>query len=388
MRVKFKIESVKCSDGSKALAVRTMQPIEAQVTYAFPTNLQLEKYHGDLFKIGTVKNGVNGLVNYRNLIVTLSDELEKLYFDGDGNAMFKGVYLDETSVGSKPPSDSKSSNGLDGDLGDKLMKILQKLSEKPEDDHQKQPDLNNIDSRMCLARFNGRQSATEWLNCFQEECKRCEVVGSVAKVKCLRLYLDGPAAEWHRATAKKFKETEYDKWAESFKIVFADRGWSNVWYAYGFKHMAGSPSEFAMKKEALLLDVERDMSMTSRIHHIIASLPRNIAEKIDRDGIKTTDQLINELRRFETPGASKGKGQAEPVSATEKKTNKSEQTEDRREKKLPNRNEPCYKCEAIGRPGKYHPARFCRNADLYAKMKEANLGLDETGEAPDPLSGN
>ena len=121
--------------------------------------------------------------------------------------------------------------------------------------------------------------------------------------------------------------------------------------------MAGSPSEFAMKKGAFLLDIERDMSMISRIHHIVASLPRNMAEKIDGSVIKTTDQLINGMRRFETLSASKGTGQAETVSAAPEKTNKSERGEDGKGIKT-----PCCKCEAIGSPERYHPARFCRNS--------------------------
>ena len=122
----------------------------------------------------------------------------------------------------------------------------------------------------------------------------------------MKLFMVGLAKDWYQATSKKFRESDYDGWIGSFRTVFTDRGWANVLYAYAFKYVAGSLVEYALKKEGLLLDVEKTMSTTSRICHIVVGLPRKVSEKIDRDQIRSTDELINELRRFESTSGQKG----------------------------------------------------------------------------------
>lgn len=250
-----------------------------------------------------MKSGISGIAKYRNLNVSLPDDVEMLYFDPEGNAVFKNTYLDEKPEESAAAKGSESARiGGEAGLNENLIKILQQLTveSKVKSEQEKELDLCGIERKMCLLPFSGRQNAAEWLADFECECARCNVTDSVAKVKCMRLFLTGTAREWHQATGKKFKETDYDQWASSFKTVFTDRGWSNILYAYSFKHVAGSLVEYALKKESLLLDVEKSMSATSRICHIICGLPRSIIEKIDREQIKSTDELVNELRRFES----------------------------------------------------------------------------------------
>ena len=128
----------------------------------------------------------------------------------------------------------------------------------------------------------------------------------ISRIKCMKLFMVGLAKDWYQATSKKFRESDYDGWIGSFRTVFTDRGWANVLYAYAFKYVAGSLVEYALKKEGLLLDVEKTMSTTSRICHIVVGLPRKVSEKIDRDQIRSTDELINELRRFESTSGQKG----------------------------------------------------------------------------------
>lgn len=386
--MRVRIEPAETTDGKPALALRTIQRLDTSVTYQLPIRFQHDSFHSELFELPAVQRGIEGIKVKRQVNVTLPDDISELYFDSDGNAVFRGVFLDEATAKSAEEAKGTSKPSTppeDRNLVATLTQILEKLTNRTEEaiEQKVQPvDLANVDSRMSLARFNGRQNASEWLSDFEQECSRCGVSDSVAKVKCLRRFLDGPAEQWHQATAKKFKETEFNEWAKSFKTVFADRGWSNVLYAYGFKHMSGSLVEYALKKEGMLLDIERDMSMTSRICHIIAGLPRNVVEKIDRESINSTDELINELRRFESSGNARRDERPRPALAAENKanpTNNRTQKSDGREKRSADRSE-CYKCAAIGRPNRNHPARYCRNDDLYVKLKEANLTIDEGWE--------
>lgn len=374
VKVIVQIKPVKMVDGSTALGVTEIQPVSSGITYVFPSKLQHQSYHKELFANGTVSNGIKGISKVRNVRVTLPDDLAKLYFDEEGNAVFSTCFLDEKLPG-VPTEKTESSVSMN----DKLIEILQKLSTAPKDDLPtnskltNESDLSGIEKRMSLQLFNGRQKADEWLSCFEAECSRCKVTDSVAKVKCMRLFLSGTAAEWHQATGKKLSETEYDQWKASFRTVFTDRGWANVAYAYSFKYVAGSLVEYALKKEGLLLDVEKTMSETSRICHIVVGLPRNVMEKIDRDQIKSTDQLINELRRFEPSGGQKKEERPKKDERLREMPLEKGRASTAVQNAERNSKEPCYKCAAIGRPNLSHPPRLCRNAKLYEKLKEANL---------------
>lgn len=373
VKVIVQIKPVKMADGSNALGVTEIQQVSSNITYVFPPKFMHHSHHKELFANSTVSNGIKGIAKVRNVRVTLPDDLAKLYFDEEENAVFSGCFLDEKS----PDVQEKNESG--DAMNDKLIEILQKLTTAPKHDLQptskltSESDLNGIEKRMSLQVYSGRQKADEWLANFEAECSRCKVIDSVAKVKCMRLFLSGTAAEWHQATSKKLSETEYDQWKSSFRTVFTDRGWANVTYAYSFKYVAGSLVEYALKKEGLLLDVEKAMSETSRICHIVVGLPRNVVEKIDRDQIKSTDQLINELRRFEPTGGQKREERPKKDErAREMPLEKSRASSvvanaDR------NAKEPCYKCAAIGRPNLTHPPRLCRNSKFYDKLKEANL---------------
>lgn len=392
LKVRVKIEPASTDDGKATLAVRSIQRLDTNVIYQFPINLQHRANHAKLMELDSVQKGIDGIKRKRQIYATLPDQIRDLYFDADDNAVFQGKFLDEVVDVQEPKNDQTSgSSREEPNVLTTLTQILEKLTSNPtnhkpaaETEGKVPPtDQANIDARMSLSRFNGRQNANEWMNDFEEECNRCGLTDSVAKVKCMRRFLDGPAEQWHLATAKKIKETDFDEWAKSFKTVFADRGWSNVLYAYGFKHMSGSLVEYALKKESLLLDIERGMSETSRICHIIAGLPRSVVEKIDRESVSTTDELVNELRRFEPSGSARRDERPKPALGAENKadaTNHRVQRVDSREKRSADRSE-CYKCAAIGRPNRNHPHRFCRNDDLYKKMKEANLTIDEGWDA-------
>ena len=396
-KVRVEIRRFLIKDTSKhALFVVAIKRHDSGTTFGIPSTAQHESFHQELFSIGKVKSGIIGISRERNLNVTLPAEIARLYFDEDGDGVFRDTYLDEVqpveaskSEGAKlndsmvklfeklasndAPSTPMKSEG--SKLNEAIAKLLEKMSNGDANGElsEKKTDLRDIEKKMSLTSFNGRQNAAEWLKDFEDECERLRVIDSVDKVKCMRLFMSGTGKEWLQATAKKFKETEYDEWKESFKTIFTDRGWANVKYAYSFKYVSGSLVDYALKKESLLLDVEKNMTVNSRICHIIVGLPQKIVEDVDREQMKTTDQLINELRRFETaPGQKKDNHSehfAKPASSEKNKPGSANAN-------IRKSREPCNMCLAIGKPPLFHSPNSCRSKDQYEKLKDANCTIN------------
>ena len=122
VKVIVQIKPVKMNDGSNALGVTGILHVSSNITYVFPPNFQHHSHHKELFANSTVSNGIKGIAKVRNVMVTLPDDLAKLYFDEEENAVFSGCFLDE-----KPPDVQEKNES--GDAMDKLIEILQKLLE-------------------------------------------------------------------------------------------------------------------------------------------------------------------------------------------------------------------------------------------------------------------
>ena len=115
------------------------------------------------------------------------------------------------------------------------------------------------------------------------------------KVKCLRLFLEGRATDWYQANRIKLPQGDWSELSASFVKVFSEKGWSKIRYAYDCRYLTGSLIEHALKKECLLLEVESKMSLVSRTNLIVLGLPWHVQDKLDRESITDTDDLINKL---------------------------------------------------------------------------------------------
>lgn len=130
--------------------------------------------------------------------------------------------------------------------------------------------------------------------------------------------------------------------------------------------MNGSLLDYALKKEKLLLQTEPTMSDRSRINHIVVGLPFYIQDRLDKEEIQTTEQLMNQLRRY-TQAYPKKKG--DEIKSSSDRTKRDTSSSERKgfmEKR------PCTICQSKGYPGRYHPLDLCRNKG-YSEEKRVNL---------------
>lgn len=128
-----------------------------------------------------------------------------------------------------------------------------------------------------------------------------------------------------------------------FLECFTDNGWNNVSYALLFKYREGSLTDYALKKEKLLIDFNKDMDIKSLIALIAVGLPEFILNKINKAELKETTDLFNELRQLECL-VNKRNFQRKPTPDFQKKYE---------EKK------PCKTCEDLGKGVRYHPKEKC-----------------------------
>ena len=91
-----------------------------------------------------------------------------------------------------------------------------------------------------------------------------------------------------RMIAKLFCQTLLVEGFESWKDYFFFerslwvRGWSKMTYAIGFKYRAGSYTDHVRKKLRSLLEIERNVTLGSRINQIVFGLPPDFRKCIDR----------------------------------------------------------------------------------------------------------
>lgn len=211
--------------------------------------------------------------------------------------------------------------------------------------------LIEIDRKFVLEKFSGKigQNAKFWLEDFEKECIRFNIHNDEEKITCLRLFLEGSSEDWYTSNKYKLGLKNWNLWSKTFLQTFSNKGWSNIRYAYSFKYMEnfGSMLDYALKKERLLLECERTMTDESRISHIVVGLPVHIQNRLDKENIETTEDLMNEIQKYD--------------SFTNRINHINSQKKDSTKVEGIRKKTPCSVCTALGKPNRFHPAEICRN---------------------------
>ncbi|CAB3230820.1 unnamed protein product [Arctia plantaginis] len=144
-------------------------------------------------------------------------------------------------------------------------------------------------------------NAKQWIEIFENECKRFEIEEDTTKIEILRLFLDKTCADWHSATLKTLKiEAGWSEWKNKFLDTFADKGWSSGMYAIFYKYKEGSLMEYAIRKEKLLLDMDENIGGKSLVTLIAAGLPEFIRNRIDPEKCETSTRLLHKISKCES----------------------------------------------------------------------------------------
>lgn len=165
--------------------------------------------------------------------------------------------------------------------------------------------------------------------------------------------MDKSCVDWYNSMIIKLTmNSEWLTWKNKFCESFANKGWNPVTHALSFKYKDGSLIDYAIKKEKLLLDMRSSIDMGTLVDLIAVGLPEFILNKIDREILKDTVDLFNEVRKYEHMLNRKG--------FTVKRKNGFQNTYNKSE----NLN-ACRICENLNKGTRFHPESAC-----WFKIKE------------------
>ena len=153
----------------------------------------------------------------------------------------------------------------------------------------------------------------------------------------MKKYLGKTASEWYQTNLLKDHEYNWENWKAAFLKAFNNKGWSAAQYAYNFKYISGSFTEYAIEKERLILEARRKTSEETRINLIVIGLPIHIQDEIDKEAVQSTNDLIRLLGQYEDQ--MKGRKTQENNARLDRKP------------EPPPKEQLCVICEALNFPG-------------------------------------
>jgi len=186
-------------------------------------------------------------------------------------------------------------------------------------------------------------------------------------------------ADWFSVQQAKIGlEADWPVWKEAMLSTFKDTSYNNICYAINFKYLKGSILEYCVKKEKILLEVQRGFTPSLILDMIIAGLPEKVQKSMNPSSINSIEKLHNKIKKFET--SEKESSVISPsntivsnaFSSQKKEEGKTNYGNFNRNRTNPNRPKPCGICAKLGSPHRYHRERDCWNKDLDKVKKETN----------------
>lgn len=224
------------------------------------------------------------------------------------------------------------------------LKLLEKLVLNTQ--VTREQNLKNISEKFVIEKFTSRNSnANQWIDFFEKECTRFDVREDEKKIEILRFFMDKSCSDWYSSMIIKLTlDSEWAIWKNKFCETFVNKGWNTVNYALLYKYKDGSLLDYGMRKEKLLLDMRRSMDLGTLIDLIAAGLPEFILNKIDREVLKDTVDLFNEISKFEHMVNKKSFFGKKKIYINKERND---------EKK------PCRYCEQLNKGTRYHAESIC-----------------------------
>jgi hypothetical protein len=302
-----------------------------------------------------VKNSLKKRYQTRRIWIWMTEDLRKTYIDEDENLQFEDQYLEEVFMEKSGCATETETNTLE--------KLFEKIVEKTQPG--RQHNLKNIAEKFVIEKFTSRNTnATQWIEMFEKECIRFDVETDENKIEILRLFMDKTCADWYSSMIiKQTIDSDWSIWKMKFCESFANKGWNPVTFALLFRYKDGSLLDYAMRKEKLLLDMRRTIDAGTLVDLIAAGLPEFILNKMDREKLKDTIDLFNEVSKYEHMVNKKTFFPKRRYYMNTKITDKKEDKH------------PCKICEKLDKGIRYHPENTCwfKTNDLDSKMKRNNI---------------
>lgn len=216
--------------------VYSMKPMDSDyedIAYAFPSEYQPLRNHTRLIKCTMISSLIKSIKTrgqYRTIMITMTNELRTVYFDEEGNVRYAGIYLEEIK-----PLKPTAKEIAEIPTPPPMMKTLQLITKEA-----------------IIDKFDGNiPNAETWIRNFEKECARLKIPKEEYCVM-LRLFLEDLAKDWYQTKFTLHGTATWKNWKHSFTVHFCTKGWTNCTYAFNYKFIRGSISEYVIKKLKLL----------------------------------------------------------------------------------------------------------------------------------------
>lgn len=357
----FRMLSAKDEPKTNVLCITSIGTPDGR-TYKIPHHCLDACYHEALAKTSAfakVKKTLTQRGQTRRIWINITTDLAKIYMDEGGNLQFEDVYLEEEI--DIRESTNVNINATEQPLIQLLEQLLQKSSEQSA-----VKNVGKIAKEFTIEKFNGKNSnAGQWIGSFEKECDRFNITEDEKKIEILKSFMDKGAADWYSCTLLKLTlGAEWKDWKHNFCVTFTSKGWSPIRYAMSFKYQTGSLLDYTIKKEKLLLEVRKSIDNGTLIDLIAIGLPNFVTDRIDREKLKITEDLYNEIGKLEHLVSKKS-------SDTKKNRASSKDT---------NEKTPCEICKDKGKGRRFHPEAECwfkNEGNKDGKIKHVNNSVLE-----------
>lgn len=355
-KLKFEF-AVKAAEDPKSNVICITSLIDSDKNiFLIPEQLQPVKLHDAVIKTQTflkVRATLQKRHEKRQAWITLSPELRDTYMDEDGNMQFKGYLLEEV------PHQEQHQVVPYETATQALTKALERFSDIKNEP--KLPNLKRLSELLVIEKFSKKTSSvTQWMAIFESECTRIGLDEDTKKIQVFRLFLDDFCQDWYNSMLIKCTvDSEWNLWKTNFCETFVSKGWSPIRYAFLYRYKQGSLLEYALKKERLLLEINKSIDKPTLIDLIVVGLPNFIGDELDRNKLKETGDLFNTIRGLEH---LINKRIVEHKGADSENKIKAKNFKDR----------PCKICEKEKRGTRFHSESVCwfKNKDTEREKKE------------------
>ncbi|GBP72374.1 hypothetical protein EVAR_88330_1 [Eumeta japonica] len=246
-------------------------------TFVVPREYQAVHLHKEIIKheiFDKIKN-LQKRHDKRQVWITLTKEMKSTYLDDD-NLQFDGFLLEKLEQSYESSSTAPT------------------LSRKTE-------NKTRLATEFSIQKFSrNTTNVKQWLDTFESECTRLQIDTDLQKVEILRLLLEDTCTDWYTSMIIKHTiDSDWLVWKKSLIETFVDKSWSPIRYAMNFKYIQGSMLEYALKKERLLLEINKSIDTQTLIYLIAIGLPNFIMDRIDREDLQEVNDLYNCIRGLE-----------------------------------------------------------------------------------------
>lgn len=366
------------------VVVKRIRAYDDETWFSFPEDSQKIECHKAILELGPIKSAVKVLRSrgqYRTVNVTLSPELEENYVDSDGNFIFRDYLLAETRLIPPPMHTQVASGELGG-----ISSCLSKLAEPREE------SVKAILQHFFVEKFSAKNRNVEaWCTAFEKESLRFKL-SDQKQIEIFKSCLDTSMGDWFSVAQRKLGiSAGWSEWKKDLVATFGDTSWKPVRYAFSYKYLSGSYIDYAVRKEKMLLDLDRSLSDLFILDLIVVGLPVHIQNSLNRNQVTDVKTLHNKLKKFEAEDkifdnnvnskSSKFSGTSATFYSSTNKVNDSDTNKNKvnfSSEKKSNfvEKKPCPICSAKGYPGRFHPESLCWFKDKSPKKESNNINLD------------